>query len=126
MDAFFNSASWGWTIFLSILIWGGAVAAIIIYYIKQNSRHYYYSGFPEFPTTIVVTFAVAMAWLGALPILNAMADQYQYGSLVGASREILSDQYRPVYGRGGFQFFVFFIIVLAGGLITYFRRDRRY
>ncbi|HEL6195836.1 hypothetical protein ACVCFX_27265 (plasmid) [Klebsiella pneumoniae] len=113
MDAFFNSVSWGWAIFLSILIWGGAVAAII-------------SGFPEFPATIVVTFAVAMAWLGALPILNAMADQYQYGSLVGASREILSDQYRPVYGRGGFQFFVFFIIVLAGGLITYFRRDRRY
>ncbi|MEQ0217936.1 hypothetical protein ABLV18_27490 [Klebsiella sp. CN_Kp114] len=126
MDDFFNSVSWGWTIFLSILIWGGGAAAIIFYYVKQNSSHYYYSSFPVFPTTIVVTFAVAMTWIGALPILDAMADEVQYGSLVGASREILSDQYRPIYGSGGFQFLVFVLIVIVGGGVTYYRRERRY
>lgn len=121
-----DTVNFGLSVFFSVVIWGIGVAAIIFYYVKTNSRNYFHTGFPELPTSIVVTLALVIAWVGALPILNAMADQAQYGSLVGASRDILSDEYRPLYGRGWFQFLVSVLIIVAGGFVAYLRRENRY
>nr|AGE11253.1 hypothetical protein [Citrobacter freundii] len=106
------------TIF-SIVIWGAAIALFVYYHM---SRHSFLNDFLS--PAVVNTVTAALAYIGLLPLLNYAADKEQFGSVVGAARQMSMFSERPWYGEGSYQFLIFLVIILSGFIIAWVNRRR--
>lgn len=104
---------------ISIAIWAAAIALFTYYY---TSRHSFLND--VLSPAVINTVTAAIAFTGTLPLLNYAADKEQYGSIVGAAREMSMFSERPWYGMGGYQFLILVLIILSGCLIAWFKRRR--
>ncbi|BBW89477.1 hypothetical protein ABNL11_004962 [Klebsiella pneumoniae] len=111
---------------LSLIILGTLIAALWYYFLSDARHNSFHSGglidfMDALPEWLMYSIFVDWFISATIPMLNFIADQKQYGGVVGAAREMGMFGERPWYGVGGYQFLILVAVLVIGYLINRYR-----
>lgn len=113
-----DGITFGASMLFSIVLW---VVGVVVWGYSYVGRNDYIDWMPQ---SVINTLLAIWLFIGSLPILNYTADKEQYGSVLGAARDLDIFSERPWYGMGGYQFLIGLLIAAIGFGYTWYNRRR--